>query len=314
MKKVTVLFLTMLIGSPGLCRGQVSGNVAYSGGGGKARAEQIERNKRLLTEHEVPPSGSSMFVDASVLVNVKADEYVAMFAVAQEGATVAECSQKMDATLKTFVDALTLLKIDADDLFVDFVAQNRVYGFEVKEDVAREKVTGFELKKNVSIRYADQALLDKIIVAAAQAEIFDLVKVDYIVKDTSGIQDKLMEEAARVIKHKTGRYERLLGIKLQPPVQVYAERPAVHYPTQMYDSYAAFESEAVGSSAYRQRYIVHGARKSTTFFFNGLDADGFDAVINPSVIEPVVQFTLYLKMKYEVEGAKAPAPNASPQP
>jgi hypothetical protein len=28
-------------------------------------------------------------------------------------------------------------------------------------------------------------------------------------------------------------------------------------------------------------------------------------VINPVVIEPVVQFTLYLKVKYEVERAKA---------
>jgi hypothetical protein len=46
---------------------------------------------------------------------------------------------------------------------------------------------------------------------------------------------------------------------------------------------------------------VQRARKSRTFFFNPLNADGFDAVINPIVIEPVVQFTLYLRVKYEVE-------------
>ena len=39
--------------------------------------------------------------------------------------------------------------------------------------------------------------------------------------------------------------------------------------------------------------------------FNGLDGDGFDQVINPVVIEPVVQFTLYLKVKYEVEQMKS---------
>ena len=46
------------------------------------------------------------------------------------------------------------------------------------------------------------------------------------------------------------------------------------------------------------------SRKGRTFYYNGLDADGFDDVIDPVVIEPVVQFTLYLKIKYEVERTK----------
>ena len=41
-------------------------------------------------------------------------------------------------------------------------------------------------------------------------------------------------------------------------------------------------------------------RKARTFYFNALDGNGFDKVINPVVLEPVVQFTLYLKVKYEV--------------
>ena len=40
---------------------------------------------------------NTMFLEASVLMNVKADEYVAVFGVLQEGATVVECNQKMDA-------------------------------------------------------------------------------------------------------------------------------------------------------------------------------------------------------------------------
>ena len=58
------------------------------------------------------------------------------------------------------------------------------------------------------------------------------------------------------------------------------------------------------SDQFRGRYTVHRARKGRTFFFNALTADGFDAVVNPVVLEPVVQFTLYLKLKYEIEGAK----------
>ena len=37
--------------------------------------------------------------------------------------------------------------------------------------------------------------------------------------------------------------------------------------------------------------------KARRYFYNGMSADGFDSVINPIVTEPVVQFTLYLKLK-----------------
>ena len=130
--------------------------------------------------------------------------------------------------------------------------------------------------------------------------------MDYIVKDVAAVQQKLAEEAARIVKQKTTRYETLLGTKLLPPAQIYAERPSIYYPTELYDSYTAYESESVSNYSYRDRdrYTVQNARKARTFFFNALNADGFDTVINPVVTEPVVQFTYYLKVKYEIEQAK----------
>ncbi len=74
--------------------------------------------------------------------------------------------------------------------------------------------------------------------------------------------------------------------------------------TVMYDSYVAQESEQIISFNDRERHTIQGARKSRTLFFNALGVDGFDRVINPVVIEPVVQFTLYLKVTYEIEQAK----------
>ena len=51
----------------------------------------------------------------------------------------------------------------------------------------------------------------------------------------------------------------------------------------------------------QREYVIQHLRKGRTFFFNTLTADGFDTVLNPVVIEPVVQFTLYLKVKYDIE-------------
>jgi uncharacterized protein YggE len=298
-------FLMLLITCSQQTPAQVSGNIAYSSSGGRTRAEQNDRALHTLSKEELPPTRSSSFVEANVLMNVKADEYVVVFGIMHEGQTLAECGKKMDATIKAFFDELKPLGIGAEDLFVDFVTQNKIYGFQVEGDFLQEKQVGMELKKNVVIHYKDQAMLDKITLAAARVQVFDLIKVDYIVKDVGAVQDRLMDEATRITKKKMGRYEKLLGIKLQVPAQVYAEKMSIHYPTQMYDSYTAFESEEVRGDLERKKYVVRNARKSTTLFYNGMGANGFDSVINPIVTEPVVQFTLYLKVNYEVEQPRA---------
>ena len=185
-----------------------------------------------------------------------------------------------------------------DDVFVDFMAQNQIYGFEVAGDIAREKLVGFELKKNVSIHYKDRDLLDKIVVAAARSQVY---RPDQGRLRGQGHQRRPGQAhggGRRIIKQKSARYEKLLGIKLQPPGQVYAERP--RSTTRRRCTTPTPPGGGGITPANRQKYTVQSARKSRTFFFNGLDGDGFDSVINPVVIEPVVQFTLYLKVKYDV--------------
>lgn len=304
MKRMLPLIPLLLLLLSADCFAQASGNVGYSqGGSGRARADANERNKRTVQKDDQPPTATSMFVDASVLMNVKADQFVAVFGLLQECATVAECNQKMDATVAGFKSGLKGLGVGDADVYVDFASQNKIYGYELAGNRAIEKLVGFELKKNVSVHYRDRDMLDRLTVLASQSKIFDLIKVDYVVSDTAPVQNRLMEEAAKIIEQKTARYQRLLGIRLRPPAQIYAERPSVYFPTEMYDSYSAYESEDIeqNSDELKQKYTVKNARKSRTFFFNPLDADGFDLVVNPVVIEPVVQFTLYLKIKYEVE-------------
>jgi uncharacterized protein YggE len=299
--KTSLLTLLILAAVTNAAFAEASGNLAYSPGYPRNRPEENERNKRVLSPLDIPPGSNTMFLEASVLMNVKADEYVAVFAVTQEAETPRDCNQKMDRIIGEFREALKPLGVGESDLFVDFVAQNKIYGYKVDNNVAKEELAGFELKKNISVHYRDKLLLDRLVLAASQAKIFDLVKVDYVVRDTESIQDRLVQEAADVIKRKAARYEKLLGIKLLPPPQVYAEKPSIYYPAEMYQSYTAYESEQVDRDLYRSKYLVQDLRKSRTFFFNPLTPDGFDDVINPVVLEPVVQFTLYLKVKYDID-------------
>jgi uncharacterized protein YggE len=211
----------------------------------------------------------------------------------------------MDAVLKQFTEALTPLGVATNDFYVDFIAQEKIYDYRVEGSVAREELAGFELKKNVSIHYHDKALLDQLLMAASRAKIFDLIKVDYIVKDSGPIQGRLLEEAASVIKRKATAYEKLFGIALSSPPQVCAHKPSIYYPSEMYEAYTAAESERFDRALFQSKYAIQDLRKSRTFYFNPLNANGFDTVINPVVVEPVVQFTLYLKLRYDIDLKKS---------
>lgn len=291
--------VVFLLASCSLCRAQVSGNAGAYASGNRNSPAQNERTKRNPTPAELRPDNTDTFVEASVLMNMRADEYVAVFGVAQEGPTLAGANTKMDATLAAFRTALRDLGVRDEDSFVDYVTQTKIYAYEVTGDLAKEKLVGFEVKKNVSVHFKDKTLLDKLTLAAASAQIFDLIKMDYVVANTSAIQNQLRQEAAEIVRTKAARQGVLLGIKLVGPVQVVADKPSIYFPVDQYDSYAASESESVRVEDAKEKFTVQEARKSRTFYFNPLGADGFDKVINPVVTEPVVQFTMYLKVRYE---------------
>jgi len=282
-RRITLIALATFLSQA--CLAQVGGGSVFNQGqgSGRAGAEQNERQKRTVSPDEKP-------------------EYVATFGVNQEGTTPQECLQKMDATIEKFSSGLKALGVGVRDLAVDYVALSKSYGYEVTSDIAKEKLVGFDLKKNVMVHYTNKATLDKLIAAAATCDVYDLIKVDYIVTDISAVHARLMDAAATIIKRKSAAHARLFGVALKSSPQLLAEKYTAYTPSEMYDSYSALETEEVNSGYYRQKYIVQGARKSRTFYFNGLNARLFDQVINPVVMDPPVQFTLYLKMRYEIAG------------
>ncbi len=290
----------MLVAVGALSAAQVAGGAATVQGG----KVQDELNSRGLSPLDIPPPGSNYF-EASVLANVKADEYVAVFGIVQEGSSPADCNAKVDATLKAFRTSLGKLGISQKEMYVDFIIQNRIYQYDVKDNVAKERLAGFELKKNISIHFRDRDMIDKLVAVAADAQIYDLIKVDYIVHDTRAVEAMLMQKAAAIVKEKAASIKATLGIEVGLPGQVIAQRFKTYLPTEMYGSYQAAEGEEV-QLPYNRDWIVEHARRAKTYYFNPLDAKLFDQVINPVVLDPVVQFTVYLKVKYNhVPPAKA---------
>ncbi|MGA9995697.1 MAG: SIMPL domain-containing protein [Pyrinomonadaceae bacterium] len=286
--KKTFLILAII----GLCSlsafGQESGNRNYN---------RNNDNRKPPTAGLIGNNGE-LFIEAYVLLNAQPDEFVAVFGVSQEAPTAVESNEKVNDRIDKFLGAAARLGVNRSDTFVDFITQNRVYNFSAPatDGTIRETLSGFETKKTVAVRYKDRALLEKLVTAAAQASIYDLIKVDYVINDMTKIRSHLFEEAVRIVKQKEENYIRTLGLVIKRN-NIFQETYDAHYPAELYQTYTAYEAGAVESS-YDSRTRVVRERKSSTSYLELLDRSAFDSVINSVGIEPVVQCTLFLRVKY----------------
>ena len=229
------------------------------------------------------------FLEATVLMNVKADEYIASFGVQGDGQTSLLSEQSVDSK----VDALKakLLSIGLSETFTDFINQVPYYEYDASGKTATEKLKGYKTAKNVLIRYKDRQALRQITNSANAVGIYDLIKIDFVVNDFSGIKTRMLTEAAKIIKNKEQTYS-TLGISLKP-VGVVSEKFRTYSPDDLYQDYSAYES----GTAQGYKKVVQKSKASTSFY-SGFDGKDFDLTINQSALEPNVQAIMYLRVKY----------------
>ena len=288
MKRVFVCLVLLLAALT--VSGQETGNRIY----GNSGYYQQPRRQPQTSTGTLGANTTGFAIEASILTNLKPDAFVAVFGVNAEALAALESNDKVNARIAQLIQQLSPLGITRDDIFVDFITQNRVYDYNVSSSKAIENFTGFETKKTVAVRYKSRELFEPIVRAAASVQIFDLVKVDYIVSDFEKVRATLFEEAVKVIKSKEARYVKLLGVSLVP-IGLANEKYDVSYPSEAYQRYQAFETGQGYSS--NGNYLVQ--RKGSTFYYDPFDAGRFDVVLAPMGIEPAVQFTLYLRMQYQ---------------
>jgi uncharacterized protein YggE len=308
MKKVLVasLFVSLLSLT---VSAQVTGNRAYDNPGAQQgdSARRLPRypetqTEQVLSDYQNSRVTTYQFIDVKVLTSVDTKEYVAVFGLAQQADTVQAANKKLQEQVAAFQRNLSALGVRPEDTYLDFITQNRVYDYVVKGGTAREKVSGFQIKQNLAVRYKDSALLDQMVPAAAQAGIFDLIKVDYVTGDLNAVRAQMSSEAQKALKRKEEDYARL-GLKLSP-VSVAAENFDAFQPFEGYSSYKAFEAGNVDGA-----YNVVEQRKNSTLFFEPLPPGKFDVVLAPIGLQPQVQCTFFLRMKYLVHNPAIVTPD-----
>lgn len=294
--------------------GQAKGNVNYNESNNrrtKQEYQQTNYNNSLPTNSSdagapVATIMSNEFVDidASVLFNTKPDHLVAIFNVVQAGETAAEVNKIANERISGFWSKLQEMGVKQEHFFVDMVSLIPVYEVEVEKKLFsknyNEVPKGFELQKNLHISFNDERKLNEILTAAAQFEIYDIVRVDYIVNDSKKIYAQMQDEAHLIIAGKLEKYKKL-GINVSASNRTVAENSTIYYPTDRYKAYQAFSSTSLEVKKAQGNPKIQQARKPVSYYYNKVSEATFDAVVNPHVIEPVVQYAYTLKVRYFIE-------------
>jgi len=273
--------------------GQIAGNVNYQN---PVQFPNSNININFTSNQDV-------FLSVKGLNNVIADTYVAVFSVTQVGKTTEEVNQLIDTRIKRVEDAIS--KNKEASMFVDMISFVPKYEYDVEKkifsrDTYNEIPIGFELKKNLHIKYKDVKTLHEVLLICAKSEIYDLVKVDYTSETLSDEKEELVTNSMALLKEKVKRYEDVLNIDLDTLDKNLAEGFIIYYPIEKYKSYQAYSSQKPKSKNSKVKEIDKGK----THYYQPIINKEFDFVINPTIVEPVIQVLYEVKLRIKKEPKK----------
>lgn len=245
---------------------------------------------------------STIVIGANVLMNTKTDSYVVLIGLAQVGESAESCNALMNQRINGFTEKLLALGIKKSEISIDFISQVPVYEYETEKRLFsktyQEVPAGFHLNKNMHISYKNADNFEQILTEATKFEIYDIIKVDYVVENMETVYDSLRNTAINLINKKIQSFKKL-GLTFGSRFQVVAENYASIYPPERYKNYTAFSSPSLQNV--KRNSAVNQVNKPQTAFYEKISYQKFDLVINPQIIEPVPQFTYALKVRYSLK-------------
>jgi hypothetical protein len=235
-------------------------------------------------------------IDVKALQNVSATTYTAIFNLSQIGPT----AEKTNALMKQRIDSIKIRLnakgITQKDIAIDVISFVPIYEIEVTKKLFSKTYTevpkGFELQQNIHIQFTKTSQFETILEACAKSEVYNLVKVDYFIENIKEVYKNLQDELLKLIDDKKAYYT-TLGFDLSQYNIAIADDKYCYFPKDFYQSYQAYNS--VSFDALKKGKAITTAKKQTSYYYQPLTYESYDVVINPSILEPVVQIGMNIK-------------------
>ncbi|MDY0140846.1 MAG: hypothetical protein RBR97_03005 [Bacteroidales bacterium] len=240
-----------------------------------------------------------IYIEVKALINVKPDTYILILGLSQISDNLETCFELIDQRIQTYT---TECKIKSDDIYVDFISQTPIFVREREKKIFSKKYVevpkGFEIKKNIHIRYTDCKDADKYLKLAAKNEIYDIIRVDYIVNNHKAVYDSIRQECVRLISKQVGDYKKM-GVDFEADYTSMEETNSCTYPIARYSSFTSYMPSNYDPLTNGNTEInLVNPNEKINIFYNKLPYNYYDIVINPDVVEPVVQFSQTVKIKF----------------
>jgi len=287
---------------------QAAGSSIYQQSLQSNQVQQVDNYRgyvdRKATAHFYDKDDRMEF-EVKVLLNQKADAMVAIFNVKQLGESLSSADSLFNMRLQSLINELLKIGFSPQDIFTDMIAMTPIYEVEVEKKIFsktyNEVPKGFELQKNLHIKFTQSNVLDKIVSLAAQHEIYDLIKVEYYVQNTDSLAVVVREKALDFMSKKIASFAKV-NVKLDTVYHLLTEDMQTIFPNERYQQ-ASYSQSSTSMDALSKKSTASGSniRKSPVLYYDKLAYSQFDVVLNPIVIEPVVQYTYSLKLKYIVK-------------
>ena len=276
-----------------ISRANIAGNAIVYGHSPKRMQQNLNPNSTLI-------------IDVRALQNVKASSYTAVFNISQIAETAEATKNLMSLKVENIKNELTKIGLKESDIAIDVISFIPVYEVEVTKKLFSKTYTevpkGFELQQNIHIQFTKTSQFENILSACANNEVYNLVKVDYFIDNIAEVYQNLQTQLLALIKNKKEYYS-VLGFDLKEYNVLMADQKYCYFPKDFYNHYQAFNS--ISFEALKQKRGVTTVKKQTSYYYQPLTYENYDIVVNPSVLEPVVQVGMEIKLHYNPKPIEA---------
>jgi len=280
---------------------QAIGNIiTASGNYNYAVQNQGQKGNVRWTEEFYRISGSKVTSSVRILYRSEIKGYEVVYGVAEEAGTIDKCHEKITRRIEKAVSGVKKLGIKEDDIYVDMVAQPRIYSYQESEtdpNLIVEKQVGFEMKKNVIVRFEEHDHMGEINQIMAENGIFDVIKVELITETRNAAMLSVQKELESTIDEKRKVILKMLNPEMSGATKVVSLNLQGRYPAENYSQYKAQESNrvtAINRHVNNNTKMRIDARDVITYFYQGEKESDYDLVIhrNKNASIPTVDYVI----------------------
>ncbi|WAC03687.1 SIMPL domain-containing protein [Lacinutrix neustonica] len=251
---------------------------------------------------------ANITIDVKALNNVVADAYTAVFNMVQIGETSEQTNNLMTERVNKVKIELMAHGINDNDIVIDVISFVPAYETVVENKLFSKKYNevpvGFELQQNIHVKFTKVNQFEKILSACANNEIYNLVKVDYFINDIKAVYTTLRMEILKALQEKQQFYKDM-GFDLSLYKPMIADTKYCYFPKEFYKNYQAFN--CISLEAIKKSKGVLTAKEQTAYYYEPLSFKEYDVVLNPAIVEPVIQVGMEIKLQY-IEKQKSEQP------